>query len=108
MISTHILDTGTGFPAAGVPVTLERRQGGGAWSILKEESTNADGRISFDIAREPGAYRLTFGIENYFAARGQKPFFLNVPIAFQIEDTGRKYHVPLLLSSYGLSTYRGS
>ena len=107
MISTHILDTGTGFPAAGVAVSLDRKING-TWSSLKLESTNADGRISFDIPREAGAYRLTFGIEAYFAARGQKPFFLDVPIAFEIVDINRKYHVPLLLSSYGLSTYRGS
>jgi 5-hydroxyisourate hydrolase len=107
MISTHILDTGTGLPAAGVTVTLDQRVGA-AWSPLKQESTNPDGRISFDIPREPGAYRLTFGIEAYFQARGMKPFFLDVPIAFEIVDINRKYHVPLLLSSYGLSTYRGS
>ena len=107
MISTHILDLSTGFPAADVPVTLEKRVGD-RWTALASLATNADGRISFDCPREPGAYQLTFGIESYFGRQGMSSFFLNVPIGFQIQDTGRKYHVPLLLSPYGLSTYRGS
>lgn len=107
MISTHILDLSTGFPAAEVPVTLERRVEG-HWQILASLKTNADGRISFDCPRDAGAYQLTFGVESYFERHGLTPFFLNVPIAFQIHDTARKYHVPLLLSPYGLSTYRGS
>lgn len=107
MISTHILDLSTGFPASDVPVILEKRVGE-TWTTLASLSTNADGRISFDCPRDPGAFRLTFGIESYFARHGQTSFFLNVPIGFQIVDTGRKYHVPLLLSPFGLSTYRGS
>ena len=107
MISTHILDTSTGNPASGVNVILEQRHGS-EWKVLKKESTNPDGRISFDIPREAGAYRLTFGIEGYFKSRGMLPFFLDLPIAFDISETQRKYHVPLLLSPYGLSTYRGS
>lgn len=103
MISTHILDLGTGLPAAGVRVTLEKDG-----RPLKDELTNADGRISFGVEPLPGTYRLTFGVEAYFRARGQEPFFLDVPVLFAVTDTGRKYHVPLLLSPYGFSTYRGS
>ena len=103
MISTHILDLGTGQPAAGVRVTLEKDG-----TPLKTENTNADGRISFAVEPLAGTYRLTFGVEAYFRGRGMEPFFLDVPVTFAITDTGRKYHVPLLLSAYGFSTYRGS
>jgi len=103
MISTHILDLSTGQPAAGVQVMLEKDG-----APLKTESTNADGRIAFQVAYEPGVYRLTFAVATYARRQGQTPFFHDVPITFEITDTGRKYHVPLLLSPYGFSTYRGS
>ena len=108
MISTHILDTSNGNPAASVQVSLEQQSSSGQWNLLEKQSTNSDGRIAFQCPREPGVYRLTFGIQNYFQAQGKKPFFHDVPISFEISDTTRKYHVPLLLSPYGLSTYRGS
>ena len=107
MLSTHILDTSTGTPAPGVEVLLEKRTGE-SWVELARQATNVDGRISFDCPREPGRYRLTFGVETYWRSRGQTPFFLDVPVAFEISDVARKYHVPLLLSPFGLSTYRGS
>ena len=107
MISTHILDTSTGSPATDVSVTLERKNGS-AWHTLFSDRTNSDGRIRFECPREAGTYRLTFGIESYIATRGLRPFFLDVPIAFDITETQRNYHIPLLLSPYGLSTYRGS
>jgi 5-hydroxyisourate hydrolase len=108
MISTHILDISTGFPASGVQVRLERDAGGGNWRTLQDDKTNSDGRIAFQIPFEAGTYRLTFGVEAYLQSKGLTPFFLDVPIVFRVTDTGRKYHVPLLLSPYGLSTYRGS
>jgi 5-hydroxyisourate hydrolase len=108
MISTHILDLTTGFPAKAVRVLLEKRDASGVWALVRDDETNADGRIVFDVPREAGAYRLTFSLESYFRSRGQEPFFLDAPVAFEIRDTGRKYHVPLLLSAYGWSTYRGS
>jgi len=108
MISTHILDTSSGAPATQVRVTLERKTASN-WVLIQKEETNSDGRISFtECPREAGQYRLTFGIEDYFSKNGLKPFFLDTPIAFDITDTQRKYHVPLLLSPFGLSTYRGS
>jgi 5-hydroxyisourate hydrolase len=105
MISTHILDTTKGMPARDVAVSLERHQQG-HWITIGEDKTNADGRIVFDCPREAGTYRLTFMIEEYF--QGEASFFLNTPVIFKIEDTARKYHVPLLLNPYGYSTYRGS
>lgn len=107
MISTHILDTGLGSPATDVHVNLEKQNGEG-WTSLGDHKTNSDGRINFDCAYEAGVYRLTFAIEDYFKRNQKESFFLSVPIVFKIEDTERKYHVPLLLNSFGLSVYRGS
>lgn len=103
MISTHILDTSLGNPASGVKVILEKDN-----KALSSGATNNDGRIVFDIPYEPGVYKLTFEIEDYFKKQGIDPFFMNTPIIFKITNTQRKYHVPLLLNPYGLSTYRGS
>lgn len=105
MISTHILDTTKGMPAAAVEVLLEKKNGA-EWTTLATAKTNNDGRIVYDIAPVAGSYRLTFMIEDYF--KGQEHFFLNTPISFLIKDTNRKYHVPILLNPYGYSTYRGS
>jgi 5-hydroxyisourate hydrolase len=105
MISTHILDTTKGQPAAGVTVSLEKRTKG-EWSELGSEKTNPDGRIVFNNAFEEGDFRLTFKIEEYF--KGQDSFFLDTQIAFKVKDAKRKYHVPILLNPFGLSTYRGS
>lgn len=105
MISTHILDTTKGAPAANVKVTLEQKLGE-QWKDVGSDSTNTDGRIVFNGPKEVGIYRLTFYIENYFV--GQESFFMNTPIVFQVKSTDRKYHVPLLLNPYGYSTYRGS
>lgn len=107
MISTHILDTSLGNPAVGVSVCLEKLSQG-SWLKVDEQSTNQDGRISFNCPAETGSYRLTFYIEDYFKKHTQDSFFLNTPIAFKIANTNRKYHVPLLLNPFGFSTYRGS
>jgi 5-hydroxyisourate hydrolase len=105
MISTHILDTTKGSPAAGVKVILEKKSSNG-WFLIGENTTNSDGRIVFDCPKEIGDYRLTFHIEDYF--QGQEHFFLNTPISFRIKTTERKYHVPLIINPFGLSSYRGS
>lgn len=105
MISTHILDTTKGVPAHGVKVILEQ-QNGKEWKEIGQDNTNADGRIVFNCPKEAGIYRLTFHIEDYF--KGEEHFFVNTPIVFQVKNTDRKYHVPLLLNPYGYSTYRGS
>ncbi len=107
MISTHILDTSLGLPAAHVLVRLEKMQGA-SWQKISEEKTNTDGRISFDCEKISGTYRLTFEIEDYFKNSKKEFFFLQAPVIFKIEDTTRKYHVPLLLNPFGYSTYRGS
>ena len=107
MISTHVLDTSLGSPAAGVVVHLEKQLGAG-WSKLARETTNNDGRIVFNSPAETGVYRLQFQVEDYFRKHKISAFFPSVPVIFSIRDTQRKYHVPLLLNPYGYSTYRGS
>ena len=107
MISTHILDTSVGFPAANVKVVLEKHNGA-VWESLKEGVTNDDGRFAFDVAFDAAKYRIHFHIEDYFKAKDMKSFFLDTPVAFEVTDTSRKYHVPLLLNPFGYSTYRGS
>lgn len=108
-ITTHVLDTARGKPAAGIPVSLHLHSDGG-WRELARGITNEDGRIT-DLLQEwklkAGRYRLTFDTGEYHAASG-KAFFPEVEIVFEIEDPGQHYHVPLLLSPYGYSTYRGS
>jgi 5-hydroxyisourate hydrolase len=105
MISTHVLDTSNGNPAAGIGVLLEKKSGVD-WSTVANEKTNADGRIVFGNSPEAGTYRLTFQTAEYYVKK--ECFFPYVPVTFTITDTKRKYHVPLLLSPYGYSTYRGS
>jgi 5-hydroxyisourate hydrolase len=107
MISTHILDTSLGHPAAGVPVRLEKYVKK-SWQVVAEEKTNKDGRIAFDCPAAAGTYKLVFLTEEYLKKNKIKPFFLRAPVVFEITDTKRKYHIPLLLNPYGYSTYRGS
>ncbi len=107
MISTHILDTSLGKAAHQVKVRLEF-QNANAWIEVGTESTNSDGRIFFSKASEVGCYRLTFFIEEYYKNLGTKHFFRNIPVEFQVSDTKRKYHVPLLLNPFGYSTYQGT
>lgn len=108
MISTHILDTSLGAPAAAVAITLEKKEANGQWIALGNGSTNSDGRLVFDCPRELGVYRLSFGIEAYYKKINTPSFFLEPNIVFKIESTDRNYHVPLLLNPYGYTTYRGS
>ena len=107
MISTHILDTSLGHPAAGVVVELAKHDGK-SWMDLGIEKTNEDGRIVFDCPKEKGVYRLKFKTEDYFKKNNVVPFFIVAPVVFEISDISRKYHIPLLLNPYGYSTYRGS
>jgi 5-hydroxyisourate hydrolase len=110
-ITTHVLDTARGRPAAGVPVTLEAKTGGG-WSVVGRGATDADGRLRDlappDFVLAEGEYRLTFDAGAYFEASGAEGFYTEVVVAFVVRDAGAHYHVPLLLSPYGYSTYRGS
>lgn len=114
-LTTHVLDTARGCPAAGMHVTLYRLEGA-ARTMLAEKTTNADGRTDGPILpRESfaaGTYELIFAAGDYLRATGQateEPLFLDeVPIRFGMADAQAHYHVPLLLSPYGMSTYRGS
>jgi 5-hydroxyisourate hydrolase len=111
-ITTHVLDTSRGQPAEGVPVTLEVQSAEGGWTPLGKGVTDADGRAK-DLLPQghvlgEGVYRLTFDTGTYFAALGVQSFYLSVVIDFNVRDAGQHYHVPLLLSPYGYSTYRGS
>ena len=109
MITTHVLDTALGRPAAGVAVTLERRDGA-AWTSIGAASTDADGRVRELGAStlRPGHYRLTFAVAAYFKARGVTSFYPEVVVVFDVQASDQHYHVPLLLSPFGYSTYRGS
>lgn len=111
-ITTHVLDTALGKPAAGVRVQLCVRGAHGAWTALAEGVTNEDGRIGDLLPAgapiAPGIYQATFDTLGYFERLGQSSFFPSVSIVFEICDPAQHYHVPLLLSPYGYSTYRGS
>jgi len=109
-ISTHILDLSTGMPAASVSVRLEVAQGDG-FSLLSELRTSDDGRVGdllSGAALRAATYRLTFMIGPYFVARGLPAFYPQAQVLFVVSDPARHHHIPLLLSPYGYSTYRGS
>jgi 5-hydroxyisourate hydrolase len=104
-ISTHVLDAALGRPAAGVPVRLDGPSGS-----FVEATTDADGRVTnlAPGALEPGDYRLRFDTGRYFSATGRESFYPEVLVTFTIADAAQHYHVPLLLSPFAYSTYRGS
>ena len=110
MITTHVLDTARGRPAAGVPIVLERASRDGCQE-LGRGATDADGRLRDLVAdgASPGAgrYRLTFDTGAYFRDRGEAAFYPEVAIVFTVA-ADEHHHVPLLLSPFGYSTYRGS
>ena len=110
-ITTHVLDTSQGRPAAGVKVTLTVKATRG-WKELGSGTTHADGRLGDLLpagARlAPGTYRLTFEAGAYFRSAGTLTFYPEVMVLFEVRDPSQHYHVPLLLSPYGYSTYRGS
>jgi hydroxyisourate hydrolase len=99
-LSTHVLDTGRGEPAAGVPVRLEHERDGG-WPVLARGSTDAGGRLrDWTPALDAGVYRLVFTVD--------RAFFPEIVVVFRITDPHRHHHVPLLVGEYGYTTYRGS
>jgi 5-hydroxyisourate hydrolase len=129
-VSTHVLDASAGRPAAGVAVTLSLSRPDGGWLDLESGTTDADGRHRFAAPTPPGRYRLAFGTGQYFAARAVATFYPEVTIAFAIPEpepggaapvagadggggepapgAEAHCHVPLLLSPFAYSTYRGS
>ena len=109
-ITTHVLDTSRGRPAAGMRVELHRRYGEG-WTPVGESHTDANGRcqnLTEDAKLEAGTYRLLFHASAYYEALHSETFYSQIPIIFEVRDPGAHYHVPLLLSPFGYSTYRGS
>lgn len=111
-ITTHILDTARGCPAPGVAVSLHRISDTGERRQLTETITNSDGRagnlLSREVVLEAGAYCLHFDTAAYFEGLGLEAFYPFVEVVFRIDAGGQHYHVPLLLSPFGYSTYRGS
>lgn len=109
-ITTHVLDTSLGKPAAGVGVTLAVRENGG-YRELGRGITDQDGRVR-DFLPEPprrtGSYQLSFETAAYFRAAAREAFFERVTLDFFVADESQHYHVPLLLSPFGYTTYRGS
>jgi 5-hydroxyisourate hydrolase len=110
-ISTHVLDLELGVPAAGLPVALFRLEEDGRPELVSELVTDADGRIRALLAGElqVGDYQLVFDLAAYAGTLDRDAdFFENLAVGIRIDDADRSYHVPLLLSPFGISTYRGS
>jgi 5-hydroxyisourate hydrolase len=109
MLSTHVLDVMRGKPAAGLEVRLYHIMPDSREEIARAQ-TDADGRIAapFGGTLEPGCYELLFYAGEYFRAHGNDAFYAEIPVQFLIASNDVKYHVPLLLSAFGYSTYRGS
>ena len=111
-LTTHVLDTARGRPAEGVPVSLEKQTSEGGWRTLGRGKTDADGRLRDLLPQEQklarGVHRLTFDTATYFDSLGLAGFYPEVSVTFSVEDASQHYHVPLLLSPFGYSTYRGS
>lgn len=109
-ITTHILDTSIGKPAADVSIILQQKSSSD-WQTVAQGVTNNDGRVANLLPKEKvldiGEYKLIFEVESYFAAQKTTAFYTTIEIRFYIRDNNH-YHVPLLLNPFGYSTYRGS
>ncbi len=111
-ITTHVLDLALGKPAAGIAVVLEMRVTEDEWQTLGRGNTDADGRLRTLLPANhhlvAGVYRLVFDLAPYYRTAGMECFYPTVPIVFAVRDPSERFHVPLLLSPFGYSTYRGS
>ncbi|MFN2501623.1 MAG: hydroxyisourate hydrolase [Pyrinomonadaceae bacterium] len=111
-ITTHVLDTSIGRAAGGVKVKLECQSRGADWEVLSDGVTDDDGRLRLDPQfghiMAAGQYRLTFDTGSYFALRSIESFYPMVTVTFNVRKPSNHYHVPLLLSPFGFSTYRGT
>nr|WP_228258879.1 hydroxyisourate hydrolase [Acinetobacter ihumii] len=110
-LSVHVLNLQTGLPSEKVSVVLEENKNG-QWVKLNEKMTNENGRItalySENKKLEQGIYRVTFKTGDWFKQHNQSSFFPEVPVIFNVDGAVKHYHIPLLLSPYGYSTYRGN
>ncbi|HEV8599444.1 MAG TPA: hydroxyisourate hydrolase [Gemmatimonadales bacterium] len=102
-LSTHVLDTALGKPARGIPVSLERDG-----AVLGSAVTDTDGRVKTFPALAPGFYRLSFAVGEYFKLGGRESLYTTIVIQFTTTQDSDHYHIPLLLSPFGYTTYRGS
>ena len=110
-ITTHVLDVSIGKPAAGIDVRLERKKGHGEWETIGVQRTDSDGRAKELYSEDEltiGSYRLSFDVGSYFGDKNIESFYDAIVIEFQLRVPSQHYHVPLLLSPFGYSTYRGS
>lgn len=111
-LSSHILDTSSGQPAKGVPITFEMYNSTlNQWTEIQKKVTNEDGRASGFLSWQefhPATYRLRFDVKHYFSNLNLDTFYPYAEVVFEIKDDKRHYHIPLLLSPYGYTTYRGS
>lgn len=110
-LSVHILNQQTGLPSQGVNVALEK-QNGEVWQRLAAVKTDKDGRVTSlfpsDKDMDTGVYKVTFYTGEYFKKKHQPTFFPSIPVIFSVSQKNQKLHIPLLLSQFGYSTYRGS
>ena len=109
-LTTHVLDTHLGRPAAGVGVSLEKLDSG-SWQVIGYGATDDDGRVTTLLAEgalTAGRHRITFDTRRYFQQQQVEHFYPSVTVEFEVTDAAQHYHVPLLLSPFGYSTYRGS
>jgi 5-hydroxyisourate hydrolase len=110
-ISTHILDITFGKPASNVPVSLEREQRPGGWQLVKTAHTDRDGRCGQLLPGDElpaGMYRLVFDTTSYFASMNVAGLYPVIQVTFQVRSGESEFHIPLLLSAYGYTTYRGT
>ena len=115
LLTTHVLDTARGRPAAGITLELARIEESGERKVLKNVSTNSDGRTDAPLLEGdelvPGVYEIVFDVGDYFSGEPEAadpPFLGRIPVRFGIADASAHYHVPLLTSPWSYSTYRGS
>lgn len=110
-LSVHVLNLQNGLPSAGVKVTVEKQQGD-AWQLLNKSITDENGRIVAlfpeNKSMDKGIYKVTFATGEWFKAHQTETFFPIVPVIFEVDGKVKHYHIPLLISPYGYSTYRGN
>jgi len=111
LITTHVLDTSRGRPAEGMSISLERLDSVGSWQEVGGGATDVDGRAPDLLPENPlvtGRYRIRFDTGLYYAGLGTSTLYPSVTVEFKVNNADEHYHVPLLLSPFGYSTYRGS